>query len=406
MTRLCLGVAIVVWACLAVPARARAQEPPGLGTVELHGFVSEGGFISTDNEYIGRSSRGSVELFEAGINFSTEITDDLHAGLQLFSRNVGDLDDLSPRVDWAFLDYRWRSWLGLRAGIIKMPFGLYNEYADIDTARLAILMPQSVYPIRNRDVLLSHSGFAVYGDVELDGAGELAYQAWLGTLQIPRNALTLIGASLDFVDTRYVTGAQVFWTPPIEGLRIGGTWLRASIDFHLTLDPDTVEQLIAAGLVPADYDGKLVVSQRPDTLLVASIEYTHEDWLFAAEYGRSLKHQQTSLPDLIPAFDEDTEGFYGMATYRFTDALEAGVYVSLLHPDVNHRDGDSPAFAEKFHGFQRDAAATARYDVNEHWLWKAEAHVIDGTADLPEEKISSPPVRRWALFLIKTTVTF
>ena len=31
-------------------------------------------------------------------------------------------------MDWAFLDYQWRPWLGLRAGIIKMPFGLYNEY--------------------------------------------------------------------------------------------------------------------------------------------------------------------------------------------------------------------------------------------------------------------------------------
>jgi hypothetical protein len=42
---------------------------------QVHGFVGEGGFISTANNYIGNSSRGSLALFEAGINVSTEVTD-------------------------------------------------------------------------------------------------------------------------------------------------------------------------------------------------------------------------------------------------------------------------------------------------------------------------------------------
>src|SRR5690606_23782908 len=111
--------------------------------VQIHGFASEGAFISTANEYIGESSRGSLELFEAGINVSSEITDKLRAGVQLYARAFGQYRDLPPRLDWAFLDYRHERWLGLRAGVIKMPFGLYNEYADIDASRLPILLPQS-----------------------------------------------------------------------------------------------------------------------------------------------------------------------------------------------------------------------------------------------------------------------
>ena len=62
-------------------------------------------------------------------------------------------------------------------------------------------------------------------------------------------------------------------------------------------------------------------------------------------------------------------------------------------------------FAKPFFAWQRDAAATLRYDVNEHWLWKLEAHVIDGTADLFSTD-NPDPERFWALFLLKTTVTF
>jgi hypothetical protein len=377
-------------------------------SVKIHGFVSAGAFVSTDNDYLGDSSNGSIELFEAGVNVTSEPADKLRAGVQLFARHVGDLVDSAPRIDWAFLEYRLRPWAGLRAGIVKMPFGLYNEYSDIDSARTPILMPQSVYSIRNRDVLLSQTGFAAFGNVELGcGArfGELDYQAWFGTLTIPRNALTLLGAELESVRTRYVTGAQAFWTPPVDGLRVGGTYLRAVIDFHIVLDPATLEALIAAGLVPADYDGKLLIQQHPAELIAGSIEYTHGDWMFAAEYMRSLKRQTSSLPMLLPTEHGDSERFYVLATRRLTPQLELGTYLSIAHADVGDRSGEGMQWTQPFHAFQRDLTLTARYDVNEHWLWKVEGHAIDGTADLPAE-LNPDPKRRWALFLIKTTVTF
>jgi hypothetical protein len=395
-------------ACCLLARTAAAQEadPETVEpTVEIHGFASAGAFVSTDNDYIGESSEGSLELFEAAVNVSSQLTDRLRVGLQLFSRNVGDFHEVTPRVDWAYLDYRWRPFLGLRAGIVKMPFGLYNEYVDIDAARLAILLPQSVYPVRNRDVLLSHTGFALYGNQPLGGAGEIDYQAWLGTLTIPRSALELVGAELESADARYVTGAQLFWHPPVEGLRVGGTYLRAAIDFDLQLDPEVVEQLVMAGLVPADFDGELLISQRPDTLWVASAEYLRGPWLFAAEYSRWGKHQYASLPMLVPTIDEDAERFYAMATYRVSPQLDTGVYYSVTHLDAGDRRGRNGPWVENFNAFQRDLAATARYDVDEHWSWKLEGHFIDGTAELLTST-NPTPERYWGLFLFKTTVSF
>jgi len=387
----------------AQPAPAPAEPALTSPRLEIHGFASEGAFVATANDYFGTTSRASLELFEAGINVSTEVTERLRAGLQLFSRNLGSIQDVSPKLDWAFLDYRWRQWLGLRAGIIKMPFGLYNEYVDIDAARLPILLPSSVYPLRERDVLLSHTGFALHGNRAFGAGGEIEYQAWLGSLTIPRTALQLTGgATLDSVNVKYVTGGQLFWRPPLDGVRIGATYLRTAIDFHVALSAAQINALIAAGLVPAGYNGKLRISQRPITLLVGSAEYIHGDWLFAAEYSRWRTHQDSSVAAISPAFDRDSEKLYAMATYRLSSAFEAGGYYSIYNYDVD----DQPAkHSGPFDGYQRDLAATLRFDVNDHWLWKLEGHFMDGAASLPAE-FNPHPDRYWGLFLLRTTVTF
>jgi hypothetical protein len=379
-------------------------EPMSIPRFQIHGFISEGGFWSTDNDFIGTSSRGSLELFEVGLNVTTQLADRLRAGMQLYGRAIGTFKD-PPGIDWAYLDYRWRDWLGLRAGIIKMPFGLYNEYVDADSARLSILMPQSVYPLRDRTALLSQTGFSVYGTKRIGSAGELEYQAWLGTLNVPANALELVGATLDRIDTKYVTGAQLFWRPPIEGLRVGGSYLRVSIDFDVTLASASVAQLVMLGLVPPEFDGAVRISQRPARVWVASAELVRDDWLFAAEYSRWFKRQSTTLPDLLPTIEEDSERFYAMLTRRIC-AWEVGGYYAVTHVDANDRQArDETKFPVRAHGFQRDLAATVRYDVNEHWTWKLEGHFIDGTAETFASR-NPTPTRYWGLFLFKTTVTF
>jgi hypothetical protein len=387
------------------PPAPEPRTDDDLPRLQLHGFVSEGGFVSTANQYIGESKRGTLKFFDAGLNVTMEPVDQLRIGVQIVARRVGSLSEDLPRIDWAVVDYRLRSWLGLRAGVIKIPLGLYNEYEDIDSARTAILMPQGMYPLRNRDATLSQTGFAAYGSLPIGGGGELDYQAWLGVLAIPRSALELVGATLDSVETRYATGAQLFWRPPIEGLRLGGSYMLASIDFNLTLDAASVMQLITMGALPADSDGKLVISQRPTSFWVGSIEFQRGNWLFAAEYSRWLKHQQSTLPMLLQAFDEDSERFYGLATYRLSRTFELGTYYSVTHADVNDRLGHGAKFAKPFLAYQRDLAASLRIDVNDYWLWKVEGHFIDGAADLLASRNPNPK-RYWGLFLLKTTATF
>lgn len=382
-----------------------------LPAITLHGFVSQGAFVSTENDYLGHSERGSFEFLEAAVNVSSEVTDRLRIGAQLFTRDLGPIGNYTLSLDWAYLDYRLRDWLGLRAGRIKIPFGLYNEFIDVDAARLQILPPQSVYSTRNRDILLAHTGFSVYGSSALGAAGALDYHAYAGALFVDpnSNALVVVGpVELDAVDTKYVAGGQLFWRTPLTGLRVGGSLLHSNLAFHFSVDTLTRMQLVMAGLVPGDFDGTFVYGYRDINLGIGSAEYMIGDFTFSAEYSRTGYHVYSSIPTVFPPTDIDSEGLYGMASYRLTESLEAGAYYSLFFADADDRDGSGERFTESHRAYQKDLAVTARFDVNDSWLWKLEAHYMDGTGDVLDDDPADPDnlASKWGFFLVKTTLTF
>ncbi len=398
---------------VVVPVAPPEPSSFSLRDIHIHGFVSQGAFVSTDNNYIGHSSRGSLQLFEAGLNVSTELTDNLRAGIQLFAHQEGTLGNYTPRVDWAFLDYHYRSWLGFRAGHTKIPFGLYNEVVDIDSARTQILLPQSIYPFTNRDLLIAQSGFSAYGTVPLSSLGELDYEVYAGTLDVPfPEAQSNAAPQVYAVDSSYVVGGQAFYHPPIEGLRVGASVLRARLQFDYDLDPTTLTIYTLLGLVPPGTTSQIALAFHPVTLSVASAEYTHGDWKFAAEYSRWYSHNVVLPAGPTPLGDTKSERFYGLATYQLSDAIGAGLYYSVFYPKVSDRAGDAQAASTpakpRFLAWQRDAALSLRWDVNDHWLWKVEGHFIDGVASLfdPDNGLNATPTRYWGMFLVNTTVTF
>src|SRR5579872_2092424 len=136
----------------------------GVLSVEVHGFVSQGFILTNGNNYLANDTKhGSFQFSEIGLNFTKQITDRLRAGVQLFAQDLGPTGNYNAKMDWFYLDYRFADWLGVRAGRVKIPFGFYNEVNDVDSARLPVLLPQSVYPLQNRNYLLAQTGGEVYG---------------------------------------------------------------------------------------------------------------------------------------------------------------------------------------------------------------------------------------------------
>ena len=385
-----ISIGLGTGAYLASQRCASAAEVLGPGEgigLEAHAFVGQGAIKSTGNNYLVESKRGSLDFSEVGINFTAQVSERLRVGMQFFARKLGSVGNFNAKTDWFYLDYHWRDWLGIRAGRVKLPFGLYNDTSDIDSARVPILLPGSIYPVNDRDFLLAQTGFELYGYARLSPGGALEYRLYAGTIFVPINNSPGAGLVVQTFDVPYVAGGRLMWEVPVEGLRVGGSVqaLRVDSDIVVPMTGGTARVRI------------------PVVLAVGSVEYAASDLLLAAEYSRWYANATSSNPAAYPNIPELTnERAYLLAAYRVRRWLSPGAYYSVLFSDVSHRTGRQ----NRLH----DVAATLRFDVNAHWIIKVEGHLLDGTAGLdPALNGDATPnllPRRWALLLLKTTAYF
>ena len=348
--------------------------------LQVHGFLSQGALWTTDNNYLAQTEDGSFEFAEAGIAFSKQLDPKLRAGFQLFTRDLGWSGTYSAKFDWFNLDYRWRDWLGVRAGRTKIPFGLYNESLDIDAAQPVVLLPQSVYSASNREFLLAQTGVELYGYRRLGALGALDYRAFGGTIYLTVDSTPTV--RVDSVTVPYIVGARVMWELPVTGLRVGAS---------------AIGLKIKADLVQADTPIEAMVTQEA---WVASLEYAVDRLTFSAEYGRAHSRQSYDIP--LPPAEVTSESMYAMASYRWSPLVQPTLYYSLQYPNVDHRDGKELR--------QHDAALAFRFDLTPNWLLKLEGHAMRGTAaltaDLNDGVAPAALANRWWLLAAKTTVYF
>ncbi|MEO8979843.1 MAG: hypothetical protein ABI548_09730 [Polyangiaceae bacterium] len=408
------SVVVVVVASMlcARPARAddSATGSDAALPVEVHGFVSQGFLKTTENNYLAASKRGSFEFSEVALNFSKNLTDRMRVGMQLFTHDLGPLGNYRTRFDWFYLDYRFWDWLGVRAGRTKLPFGLYNESSDIDAARVPILLPQSMYPVSNRDYLLAQTGAELYGTVPLGAAGALEYRLYGGTVFFDTADAT---TALTNVTVPFILGGRLMWQTPLDGLQLGGSVQKLRIEAEVPAAQ--VAQLQISGALPAAFTGALPI-RVPALLGVASAEYSAHDLLVAAEYSR----WRVSIESPVPAFATEattSERFYLMSSYHVRPWFSPGLYYSVLFPDVSDRPGlrapvGQPAAAPPAGraAYQHDLAVTLRFDVNPYWIVKLEGHRMHGTAGLTsslnDNASLSSLTKDWGVFLVKTTAYF
>ena len=84
--------------------------------VQVHGFATQGFIYTNHNEWLTmHTSQGSGAFTDFGVNMSTFVTDKLHVGGQLYDRNLGNLSEWHPSLDWVVVDYKVNQRFGLRA---------------------------------------------------------------------------------------------------------------------------------------------------------------------------------------------------------------------------------------------------------------------------------------------------
>jgi len=388
-------------ASLLMATSARAWElkfGTNLPPVDFHGFVSQGFLLSTDYNYLADdTTEGSFEFFEAALNASITPFPRTRIAAQGFAFDVGEVGNHDLMLDYALVEYTFDDRIGFRGGRIRRPEGIYYHILDVDLARTSVLLPQGMYDARWRDFLASIDGGEIFGNLPLNDAGGLSYELYAGVSRpttsagLARWILNMLppGSTADHFNSPFTSGAQLWWSTPIAGLRAGMSYQRLfdfQTEFTLNLPPPPLGPGPVSSADAVDVDIGHV-----------SLEYLWNRWTFQAEYQRSWV---STSPD---AFEYDT--WYAGAAHRFNRWFETGAYYTEYYSDVTDRDGSNLAVAAD--AFQKDVALSLRFDPTDWWTLKLEGHCIRGTALLRDNDHN--PARNddvWWMLAVKTTFSF
>lgn len=396
----CAALAAVT---VAVAGDARALDLLG-EKLALHGFASQGYLDSTGNNFLTDTRDGTFQLNEFGLTLTSRLSDHLHLGAQLLSRDYGDVGDNEIRLDWALADYRFHDLIGVRVGKIKRPMGLYNEGRDSDFLRPMIFLPQSIYDETRRDMLIACIGGGLYGNVPAGPLGDFDYQVFRGWFDFPddsviaratrASAQTLairkgFGTVTDVtMDNKYVVGAQLILNTSIDGLRAAVSWQRGRHD--LTLN---------GGALPP---GELAIRGK----YVYSLEYVNGPLTLASEYAETDREQRL-FGQLT--MDGRTQEWYVMGTWAFSEQVSLSLLYDVFYNDKHDHDGKAYLRQGRpdYLGWRKDFGAGIRFDINPSWTVKAEWHQVDGAAQYLELYNSPQDLkRRWAYGAVKVSYNF
>lgn len=360
------GIALIALSC-GTSALLQGQVEFGVAgrKVQVHGFASQSFMYSHQNNFASmKTSDGSFGLTDGGLNMSTALTDKFRVGAQMYVRHLGDLSNGVPELDWAYADYRFTPWLGVRGGKVKTALGLYNDTQDLDFLNTWALLPQGMYPIDLRSVTIAHQGGDVYGSIDARKLGTFSYTGYIGWRPHSDSDGYLYGLRSLNINLNTFTGkmfgGDLRWNTPVNGLLVG-----ASI-----LQQNPSGQYISTTSLMGPVGGTIDTVTRNNQTIQYYGQYQNSRLRVDAEYRRNWRAQGYVG---VREVSYDGRAWYISGAFRIAKWLEVGGYRSQYVAD-SRKTHDDPTN----HVF--DWVATARFDVNRYWNWKVEGHFMDGYA--------------------------
>lgn len=368
--------------------------------IQIHGFLTQGYFLTSDNRMFGSSDMGgSFDFTESGLTALWSPKPDLRVAGQILFRRAGEGHEHDVEFDFGLVDYTFTSTpdylLGVRVGRIKNPYGFYNETRDVLLTRPTILLPQSIYFDRTREVSLAADGAHLYGESRGD-YGNLFFQLGMG---IPRSEgldseLSLLGGDQPgHLEPKLSYIGQIGYEPADSRYRLA----------------------ISSAYVELGYAPKLLLPRDLPALkllfnpVIFSAQYNADRFSLIAEYALR-PFEQTVLANGLSR-KVTGESFYLQGIYRLNQDWQAILRYDVLYNDRHDRNGKKyqaarglPAYSR----FAKDWTLGLRYHISANFMVAAEYHLIEGTAwllpqDNPNLRESE---RHWSLFSIAASYRF
>lgn len=389
---------------LTLAALAGVAGAAELGPVEFHGFASQGYLYTTNNNYLGPTTKGGTfEFNEFALNATAQPHERVRIGVQVLAYDLVNVGNDKVQIDWAYGTYTHPVApdvsVGLTAGRFKTGHGLYGDYRDIDVARSAVFLPMSTYSAKFRDVYIAVNGAGV--SLTASGkAGTIEAMGYVGSNNadpdgpIGTEFSSLVpGYQIETIRIKRVNGGHLNWQTPLDGLRVHGSLLYTN---HLYVD-GTIPMPVA---IPGSPVGRMAEFPQSFDLQyyydgIAGLEFQRGNFTAATEANMIY----FKMPITGGAFYSRMRSAYGMLSWRFLPKLEAATsYGVLLTEDYNSRTSDPD---------HRGLSFSLRFDPVEHWLIKAEFQRNRGTALLNGyDNPSGYQSQWWNLVAVKTTFDF
>ncbi|MDO9469935.1 MAG: porin [Nitrosomonas sp.] len=374
--------------------------------LQIHGFASQAYITTSDNDVFGNSDKGgSFGFTEAGLNASVRPLPRLLLSAQVLSRRAGEGNTGMPRLDFGFLDYRIYSHevnqFGIRVGRLKNPFGFYNETRDVAFTRPSIMLPQSIYFDRTRNLGLSSDSVQLYSDAAIFNLGTFSTQFGV-TLPIVSDKDTesslLAGLQKGQLNREVSYIGRGIFESNDKRLRLGvsGIWLNTAYDPNSKLN----DQIGPGGLQFSP--------------IFFSAQYNAERWTLTSEYAlRHFKYDQNfGARSPVNGLDFYGESYYFQGEYRFTPKWEGILRYDVLYTDRADRDGSD--FVKRTNGlgvahsrFAKDITVGLRWNVTPQFMLRAEYHHVNGTGWLSTlDNVRGSTHQHWDLFAIQGSYRF
>jgi hypothetical protein len=377
-------------------AEARAFVSIENTNIQIGGFLSQGYLYSDNNNFPTADKGGTWQFREMAVNVSDTIGAHLRIGAQGFAQSFGNIGGDKVILDWAVADYNVSPYFGIRVGRVKYPKGLYGEALDLDVVRPFVFLPDAVYSPILRDFSASFDGGMVYGSASV-GKSSFDYKVFYGDIPISpekgvaefyNNAGLYADPGVGALSMKSVAGGQLTWNTPVDGLKFAYSY-------------SAYKDLATDGAFFAYPPANLHSNFNSFSWNTISAEYTVGNWVFASEWQRSGGTIQYEAPPVLPTITGKSgwDGWYVSAARRINDRFQIGAY----YGDLKDRYGSGDPST-----YQHDLAACLRFDLNEHVLFKIEAHSVDGYyQSFNTVRIPNPsPSTRDTVVAIKTTLSF
>jgi hypothetical protein len=330
---------VIAAACLAAAPAAFAADL-GDGKTSLH-FT--GGWIygvTNTNAYDAASyiadPQGQLENGEINLAVLSRVLPNVTVGAQLAFDE--DPSGQSMGLDWAFAEYTFNDLFKLRAGKVKMPFGLFGEIEAIGTLRPFYGLPNSVYG-RSTVSAVGYYGAGLTGSLS-SGNWTFQYDLYGGeahteTVQpFLRAKAQLTAGTLTETqeeDLRQLVGGRLTLLTPIDGLQVRVSAFRADLD-----------------------DAALFTA-------MLSAEYQDELWGARVEAYRASERFLTF-------------GGYAELSRFLTQSLQVAVRAEVLHTQAD--SAGIPSDSQFLR--HREGAVGLNYWLSQQVVFKLAFHFIDG----------------------------